>query len=53
MILTLGEMSSLIPVSGAFATFGGRFLGPSFEFCLGWSYFLQWSFSIPSEVRVS
>ncbi|KAL8283977.1 hypothetical protein RQP46_005090 [Phenoliferia psychrophenolica] len=50
VVLTLGEMSSLIPVSGAFATFGGRFLGPSFEFCLGWSYFLQWSFSIPSEL---
>ncbi|KAM0755154.1 hypothetical protein T439DRAFT_297608 [Meredithblackwellia eburnea MCA 4105] len=50
VVLTLGEMSSLLPVSGAFATFGGRFLGPSFEFCLGWSYFLQWAFSIPSEL---
>ncbi|KAK4700770.1 hypothetical protein P7C70_g5470, partial [Phenoliferia sp. Uapishka_3] len=50
VVLNLGEMSSLIPVSGAFAEFGGRFLGPSFEFCLGWSYFLQWSFSIPSEL---
>ncbi|KAL8281434.1 hypothetical protein RQP46_006118 [Phenoliferia psychrophenolica] len=50
VVLTLGEMSSLIPVSGAFATFAGRFVGPSFEFCLGWSYFLQWTFSIPSEL---
>lgn len=48
--MTLGEMSSLIPVSGAFSTFGSRFVSPALGFTLGWSYWLQWSFSIPSEL---
>ncbi|KAI0052874.1 hypothetical protein FA95DRAFT_1553160 [Auriscalpium vulgare] len=50
VVLTLGEMSSLIPVSGAFATFGDRFVSPALGFTLGWNYFLQWAFSIPSEL---
>ncbi|SGY93962.1 BQ5605_C037g11619 [Microbotryum silenes-dioicae] len=50
VVLTLGEMASLIPVSGAFSTFGSRFVSPALGFTLGWSYWLQWSFSIPSEL---
>ncbi|ORY89404.1 amino acid permease/ SLC12A domain-containing protein [Leucosporidium creatinivorum] len=50
VVLTLGEMSALIPVSGAFSAFGTRFVSPALGFTLGWSYWLQWSFSIPSEL---
>ncbi|KAJ7927004.1 amino acid permease/ SLC12A domain-containing protein [Mycena leptocephala] len=39
--MTLGEMSSLIPISGAFSTFGDRFVSPVLGATLG---------SIPSEL---
>ncbi|KAJ6530300.1 amino acid permease/ SLC12A domain-containing protein [Mycena capillaripes] len=50
VIMTLGEMSSLIPVSGAFSTFGDRFVSPVLGATLGWNYYLQWALSIPSEL---
>ncbi|GAA5929168.1 amino acid permease [Sporobolomyces koalae] len=50
VVLTLGEMSAFTPVSGSFATFGSRYVSPALGFTLGWSYWLQWSFSIPSEL---
>lgn len=42
VVLTLGEMSSLIPVSGAFATFGDRFVSPVLGGTLGVNYVIQW-----------
>lgn len=42
VVLTLGEMSSLIPVSGAFATFGDRFVSPVLGATLGVNYVIQW-----------
>ncbi|KAJ7209881.1 amino acid permease-domain-containing protein [Mycena haematopus] len=50
VIMTLGEMSSLIPVSGAFSTFGDRFVSPVLGATLGWNYYFQWALSIPSEL---
>ncbi|KAK7058012.1 hypothetical protein R3P38DRAFT_3253044 [Favolaschia claudopus] len=50
VVMTLGEMSSLIPVSGAFSTFGDRFVSPWLGATLGWNYYLQWALSIPSEL---
>ncbi|KAM0791354.1 hypothetical protein ACM66B_005821 [Microbotryomycetes sp. NB124-2] len=49
-VLTLGEMTALVPDSGAFATFGTRFVSPCLGFVMGWSYALQWCASIPSEL---
>ncbi|KAJ7035989.1 amino acid permease [Mycena alexandri] len=50
VVMTLGEMSSLIPVSGAFSTFGNRFVSPVLGATLGWNYYLQWALSIPAEL---
>ncbi|KAJ7172882.1 amino acid permease/ SLC12A domain-containing protein [Mycena crocata] len=50
VVMTLGEMSSLIPVSGAFSTFGDRFVSPVLGATLGWNYYFQWALSIPSEL---
>ncbi|KAJ7151973.1 amino acid permease/ SLC12A domain-containing protein [Mycena filopes] len=50
VVMTLGEMSALIPVSGAFSTFGDRFVSPVLGATLGWNYYLQWALSIPSEL---
>ncbi|KAH8921193.1 amino acid permease, theoretically lysine-specific [Atractiella rhizophila] len=50
VVMLLGEMSSLIPVSGAFSVFGSRFVSPALGATLGWNYAIQWAFSIPSEL---
>ncbi|GAA6058926.1 hypothetical protein JCM10212_002878 [Sporobolomyces blumeae] len=50
VVCTLGEMSAFIPTSGSFASYGTRFVSPALGFTLGWSYFIQWAFSIPSEL---
>ncbi|KAF8165965.1 amino acid permease-domain-containing protein [Crassisporium funariophilum] len=41
VVITLGEMSSMYPVSGAFSVFGARFVSPALGFTLGWNYWLQ------------
>ncbi|KAF8967512.1 amino acid permease-domain-containing protein [Flammula alnicola] len=41
VVITLGEMSSMYPVSGAFSVFGTRFVSPALGFTLGWNYWLQ------------
>ncbi|CAA7259463.1 unnamed protein product [Cyclocybe aegerita] len=53
VVIALGEMSSMFPVSGAFSTFGTRFVSPALGFTLGWNYWLQWSLSIPSELTAA
>ncbi|KAF9535180.1 amino acid permease-domain-containing protein [Crepidotus variabilis] len=50
VVISLGEMSSMYPVSGAFSTFGSRFVSPALGFTLGWNYWLQWSLSIPAVI---
>jgi len=53
VVITIGEMSAMYPVSGAFSTFGSRFVSPALGFTLGWNYWLQWSLSIPSELTAA
>jgi len=43
----------MYPVSGAFSTFGTRFVSPALGFTLGWNYWFQWSLSIPSELTAA
>ncbi|KAI8591809.1 amino acid permease/ SLC12A domain-containing protein [Geranomyces variabilis] len=47
---SLGEMATLIPVSGSFTTYAGRFVDPAYSFTLGWNYWAQWAISLPSEL---
>jgi len=41
VVMSLGEMSSMYPVSGAFSTFGARFVSPALGFTLGSFFFVQ------------
>ncbi|KAJ7670605.1 amino acid permease-domain-containing protein [Mycena polygramma] len=54
VVMTLGEMSSLIPVrcTFQFVTFGDRFVSPVLGATLGWNYYLQVNLltAIPSEL---
>lgn len=50
VVVCLCEMVAYIPDSGAFQHYGSRFIDESFGFALGINYYLQWAFSIPSEI---
>ncbi|KAF9235205.1 amino acid permease/ SLC12A domain-containing protein [Melanogaster broomeanus] len=41
VVITLGEMSAMFPVSGAFSVFGSRFVSLALGFTLGWNYWFQ------------
>ncbi|KAH7910314.1 amino acid permease-domain-containing protein [Hygrophoropsis aurantiaca] len=41
VVITLGEMAAMYPVSGAFSVFGTRFVSPALGFTLGWNYWFQ------------
>ncbi|KAG2091954.1 amino acid permease/ SLC12A domain-containing protein [Suillus discolor] len=41
VVIALGEMSAMFPVSGAFSVFGSRFVSPALGFTLGWNYWFQ------------
>ncbi|PRP82596.1 hypothetical protein PROFUN_04901 [Planoprotostelium fungivorum] len=53
VIMQLGEMASFLPTSGAFASFGSRYVSQGFGFALGIGYYFQWAFSIPSELTAA
>ncbi|KAN0096955.1 Amino acid permease domain containing protein [Tylopilus felleus] len=47
VVITLGEMAAMFPLSGAFAVFGSRFVSPALGFTLGWNYWFQWFVMFP------
>lgn len=53
LMMSLGEMSTLIPVSGAFETYASKFLDPALGFALGWNYWINWSVTLASELVAS
>ncbi len=46
---SLGEISTAIPVSGAFTDFAGRFCDPALSFALGWTYWYLWITVLANE----
>lgn len=46
---SLGEISTAIPVSGAFTDFSGRFCDPALSFALGWIYWYVWIAVLANE----
>ncbi|GAA5866231.1 hypothetical protein JCM8547_007211 [Rhodosporidiobolus lusitaniae] len=43
MMVALGEMTTLFPVSGAFVHYASRFVDPALGFALGWNYWYSWA----------
>nr|WP_272908385.1 amino acid permease [Alicyclobacillus tolerans] len=46
----LGEMATLLPVSGSFETYATRFVDPALGFAFGWNYWFSWATVIPAEL---
>ena len=49
---SLGEMATLIPVTGSFAQFVGRWCSPAFGAANGWCYWFAWSITYALELSV-
>ena len=49
-MLSLAEMSTYLPVSGAFTQYAARFCDPSLAFSMGWVYWFSWSITYALEL---
>ncbi|KAK4683742.1 hypothetical protein P7C73_g6486, partial [Tremellales sp. Uapishka_1] len=50
MMVALGEMATLFPVSGGFTHYATRFVDPALGFALGFNYWYSYAITIPTEV---
>lgn len=53
VMTSLGEMSAYMPTSGAFSTYGTKFVDPAFGFAIGWTYWFNWAMTIAAELTAS
>lgn len=53
MMVALGEMTTLYPVSGAFNHYAARFVDPSLGFALGWNFWYSSAITLPTEITVA
>jgi lysine-specific permease len=53
VVMALGEMAALFPISGSFSSYSERFVDPALGFTAGWSYWLNWVMTLPVEVLVA
>lgn len=49
VVFALGELASVLPVTGAFSTYSTRFIDPSWGFAMGWVYWIGWITPLPLE----
>ncbi|KAA1475488.1 hypothetical protein DENSPDRAFT_842273 [Dentipellis sp. KUC8613] len=49
-LCSVGEMTSLAPISGTFPHFAARWVDPSFGFAVGWNYFYTQAITVPVEI---
>lgn len=46
---SIGELATLIPVSGSFTEYAERFVDPALAFALGWAYWYLWCTVLANE----
>lgn len=50
MVMAVGELAIVFPVSGGFTTYATRFIDESFGFANNFNYMLQWLVVLPLEI---
>lgn len=50
LMTSLGEMATMMPISGSFETYATRFVDPALGFALGWNYWFCWSTCVACEL---
>ncbi|GAA5892923.1 hypothetical protein JCM6882_006895 [Rhodosporidiobolus microsporus] len=53
MMIALGELTTLYPVSGAFVHYTSRFVDPAVGFALGWNYWYSYAITLPTEITAA
>ncbi|OBT63123.1 hypothetical protein VE03_07469 [Pseudogymnoascus sp. 23342-1-I1] len=53
VMMSLGELATHIPISGAFTAYASRFVDPSIGFAMGWIYFFSWAITFALELNVT
>ncbi|KAF2823173.1 histidine permease [Ophiobolus disseminans] len=53
VMLSLAEMATYLPVSGAFTQYAARFVDPSLGFSMGWIYWFSWSITYALELTAA
>jgi arginine/ornithine permease len=49
VMVCLGELSLVMPVSGSFQAHATKFIGPATGFTVGWVYWMSWGTTVGSE----
>lgn len=49
VMVCLGELSVIMPVSGSFQAHAEKFIGPATGFMIGWTYWLSWAIYVGLE----
>jgi len=53
MMVALGEMTTLFPVSGSFTHYATRWLDPALGFALGYNYWYSYAITLPTEITAA
>src|ERR1700677_934528 len=53
LMTSLGEMSTLMPTTGTFCEYSGRFVDPAFGIAMGYNYFYNWAITIAVELTAA
>lgn len=53
LMTSLGELAAYLPVSGTFATYGSRYVDPSFGFAIGWNYWYNWAITVAADIAAA
>jgi lysine-specific permease len=50
LMTSLGEMSTLIPSTGSFCDYAGRFVDPAFGFAMSYNYWFNWAITVAVDL---
>lgn len=53
VMISLGELVTLLPVPGGQVTLSGRFVDPALAFAMGWNYYYSWVITLPAELSAA
>ncbi|KAI8897998.1 amino acid permease/ SLC12A domain-containing protein [Globomyces pollinis-pini] len=51
VVMSLGEMATMLPVTGSFNEYAARFHSPALGFASGWVYWFIWAVAFPIELQ--
>ncbi|KAF8973746.1 amino acid permease [Flammula alnicola] len=53
VMISVGEMISLLPIPGGHIKLAERFVDPAFSFAMGWNYWYNWIILLPAELSAA